>query len=82
MRFLRQVAFYFGLAMGLVTVAAAGTVVLTYLFTGKFPAVEMAEGKTEVTLLTSDEVVALVREQVEKAKLAQQAEAAGGEDHG
>jgi hypothetical protein len=81
MRFLRQVAFYFGLAMGLVTVAAAGTVALTYLFTGKFPAVDMAGGKTEVTLMTSDEVVALVREQVEKARLAQGAEATGGEGH-
>ncbi|MFN2290236.1 MAG: hypothetical protein ACK2UC_03485 [Anaerolineae bacterium] len=81
MRFLRQIAFYFGLAMGLVTVAAAGTVALTYLFTGKFPAAKMAEGKTEMTLLTSDEVVALVREQVDKARMAQQAEAAGGEEH-
>lgn len=80
MSFLRQVAFYFGLALGLVTVAAAGTVALTYLFTGKLPAAKMAEGKTEMTLLTSDEVVALVREQVEKARLAQQSEAAGGGD--
>lgn len=79
MKFLRQVVFYFGLAMGLVTVAVAGTVALTYLFTGKFPAVKMAEGKTEVTLLTSDEVIALVREQVEKARAAQGA--AGGEGH-
>jgi hypothetical protein len=79
MRFLRQVVFYFGLAMGLVTVAVAGTVALTYLFTGKFPTVKTAEGKAEVTLLTSDEVIGLVREQVEKAKAAQGA--MGGEEH-
>ena len=71
MGFLRQVAFYLGLALGLVTVTVAGTVALTYLFTGRFPSVEMTEGKAEVTLLTPDEVVALVREQVEKTKAAQ-----------
>ena len=71
MGFLRQVAFYLGLALGLVTVTVAGTVALTYLFTGRFPSVEMTEGKAEVTLLTPDEVVALVREQVEKTKSAQ-----------
>ncbi|MEJ2209421.1 MAG: hypothetical protein P8129_10340 [Anaerolineae bacterium] len=76
MRFLRQVAFYLGLALGLVTVTVAGTVALTYLFTGRFPSVEMAEGKAEVTLLTPDEVVSLVREQVDKVKAAQ---AEGGE---
>ncbi|MCL7454919.1 MAG: hypothetical protein M8467_17930 [Anaerolineae bacterium] len=82
MRFLKQIAFYFGLALGLVTVAVAGTVALTYLFTGKLPTVEVTEGKTEVTLLTTDEVVALVREQVEKARAAQRAEEpSGGEKH-
>ncbi|MGC9334489.1 MAG: hypothetical protein ACP5JJ_10100 [Anaerolineae bacterium] len=80
MRFLRQVVFYVGLAMGLVTVAAAGSVALTYLFTGKFPTVRAAEGKTEVMLLTSDEVVGLVREQVERARAAQGA-GTGGEEH-
>ena len=79
MRFLRQIAFYLGLALGLVTVTVAGTVALTYLFTGRFPSVEMAEGKAEVTLLTPDEVVTLVREQVDKAKAAQ---TEGGEHDG
>jgi len=78
-RFLRQIAFYLGLALGLVTVTVAGTVALTYLFTGRFPSVEMAEGKAEVTLLTPDEVVTLVREQVDKAKAAQ---TEGGEHDG
>jgi hypothetical protein len=79
MGFLRQMAFYLGLALGLITVTVAGTVALTYLFTGRFPSIEMAEGKAEVTLLTPDEVAILVREQVEKAKATQ---AAGGEHHG
>lgn len=82
MGFLRQLAFYLGLALGLVTVTVAGTVALTYLFTGRFPTVGMTEGKAEVTLLTSDEVVALVREQVEKSKATQAVGAAGGESHG
>jgi hypothetical protein len=77
---LRSLAFYLGLTVGLLSVAIAGTVALTYLFTGKFPSVEMAGGKAEVTLMTPDQVVALVRQQVEQAK-AGQAPAAGGESH-
>jgi hypothetical protein len=81
MGFLKRVAFYLGLMLGLAAVAAAGTVALTYLFTGKFPAVEMVQEKPEVTLLTPDEVVALVRSQVDKAKAAAQpAGGEGGED--
>ena len=79
MGILKRVAFYLGLVLGLATVAVAGTVLLTYLFTGKFASIEMAEGKPEVTLMTPDEVVAMVREQVDKAKAAQAAEATGGE---
>lgn len=86
MGFLRQVAFYLGLALGLITITVAGTVALTYLFTGRLPSVEMAEGKAEVALLTPDEVVALVREQVEKAKAAEAAgqtgSPVGGENDG
>jgi hypothetical protein len=80
MGFLRSVAFYLGLSVGLLSAALAGTVALTYLFTGKFPSVEMSEGKPEVTLMTPDEVVALVRQQVEQAR-ASHAPAAGGESH-
>lgn len=79
MGFLRQLAFYLGLALGLISVTVAGTVALTYLFTGRFPSIEMAEGKADVTLLTPDEVVTLVREQVEKSRAAKMA---GGESHG
>ena len=80
MGILRSLAFYLGLTVGLLSVAIAGTVALTYLFTGKFPSVEMAEGKAEVTLMTPDQVVALVRQQVAQAK-AGQSPAAGGESH-
>ena len=68
MGFLKRLAFYLGLMLGLLTIAAAGTVAFTYLFTGKFASIEMAEGKPEMTLMTPDEVVTMVREQVDKAK--------------
>ena len=77
---LKRFAFYMGLVLGLVTVAAAGTVALTYLFTGRFPSVELGGEAPEVTLLTPDEVVTMVREQVDKAKAAYETEEAGGED--
>jgi hypothetical protein len=41
MGILRRLAFYLGLVLGLTTIAAAGTVALTYLLTGKFVSVEM-----------------------------------------
>lgn len=80
MGFLKRVAFYWGVVLGLATVAAAGIVALTYLFTGRFPSVDMAEGKPEVQLMTAEEVVAMVREQVAKAKAAQEKEAGGEHD--
>jgi hypothetical protein len=80
MGILKRVAFYLGLMVGLVTVAAAGTVALTYLFTGKIVSVEVAGEKPEVTLMTPDEVVALIREQAKKVESeAQPAADAGGE---
>jgi hypothetical protein len=79
MNLLKRLAFYVGLILGLASVAVAGTVALTYLFTGKFASVELAEGKPEVTLMTPDEVVTMVREQVERAKTSQAIEAEGGE---
>jgi hypothetical protein len=79
---LKRLAFYWGFALGLATAALAGLVALTYLFTGKFPSVEMHEEKPEVLLMTPDEVVAMVREQVHKAQAAQAAEETGGEGDG
>ncbi|MFC2036778.1 hypothetical protein ACFLYD_02245 [Chloroflexota bacterium] len=68
MRIFGRLAFYLGLAVGLVTVAAAGTVALTYLLTGKLPGVKLGGEEPEITLLTPDEVVDLVRAQVDQAK--------------
>ena len=79
MGILRRLSFYLGLMMGLTTIAAVGAVALTYLFTGKFPSVELGGEQPEVTLMTPDEVVAVVREQVDKAKAAQEIEIEGGE---
>ena len=76
---LRRMAFFVGLSLGLATTAVTAAVALTYLFTGRFPTVEMAEGRAEVQLLTPDEVVAMVREQVAKAKSAKGVEIQGGE---
>jgi hypothetical protein len=77
---LRRLAFYLGLMLGLVTIAAAGTVALTYLFTGKLVSVEMGGEKPEVTLMTPDEVAALMRELAAKAKAGAEAgEGMGGE---
>lgn len=69
---LRRLAFYLGMVLGLATVAVAGAVVVTHLFTGKFPSVKFTGEKPEVALMTADEVVVLVREQVDKAKAAAQ----------
>jgi hypothetical protein len=80
MGILKRVAFYEGVVLGLATVAVAGIVALTYLFTGKFPSVKMAEDKPEVQLMTPEEVVVMVREQVAKAKAAGQTETVGGEN--
>lgn len=80
MGFLRRVAFYLGLILGLITIAAAGTVALTYLLTGKLVSIETGGEKPEVTLMTPDEVVVMVREQASKAQTAAQpSESAGGE---
>jgi hypothetical protein len=82
MGLLRRLAFYLGLMLGLTTVAAAGTVALTYLLTGKFVSVEMAGEKPEVTLMRPDEVAALIREKAGKAEVKIEiplAEVEGGE---
>ena len=76
---LRRLAFYMGLVLGLLTIAVAGTVAFTYLFTGKFASIEMSEGKPAMTLMTPDEVTRMIREQVEKAKAEEEE---GGADDG
>jgi len=71
--FLKQLAYYLGLIAGLATIGAAGTVLLTYLFTGRLPAVNMAESeKPKMQLFTPDEIVALIRKQTGDAEAAAQ----------
>jgi hypothetical protein len=79
MGFLRRLAFLLGLLLGLTTVAVAGAVALTYLFTGKLASVEMSEDKPEITLMTPDEVAALIRTQRTGKGGAEVEEQAGGE---
>ncbi len=78
MELLKRLAFYVGLLLGLATIAAAGTVALTYLLTGRLVSIEMEEKKPVVTLMTPDEVVALIRERTGKGE-AQIVEGTGGE---
>jgi hypothetical protein len=80
MGILKRLAFYLGLLLGLASIAAAGTVALTYLLTGKLVSIEMGEEKRpEVTLMTPDEVVALIRKQSKAAAAEPLAEEAGGD---
>ena len=69
MGILRRIAFYMGLMLGLTTIAAAGTVALTYLLTGKLVSFEVTGEKPEITLMKPDEVAALIREKAGKAEV-------------
>jgi hypothetical protein len=68
MGFLKRLAFYLGLVLGMASVAAAGAVALTYLFTGKFPILNINKQGTEVKLMLPDEVSVLIREQMAKGR--------------
>jgi hypothetical protein len=57
-----------GLALGLLTVAAAGAVALTYLFTGKLISVRSDEHGTRIALDTPDALAAMMRQRMGKAK--------------
>lgn len=79
MGFFKGLAFYLGIVAGVATFAAAAAVLLTYLFTGKVPAVQMSEGKaTRMELFTPDDVVTLFREQARKAEAAVEAPSSRG----
>ncbi len=82
MGLVKRFAFYLGLVFGVVTVAAAGSVALTYLLTGKVPTVGMSGEKDEVTLMTPDEVAAMIREKAGKERGAEVIEVKGGGDDG
>ena len=80
MSFIKQSAFYLGLIAGLATIVAAGTVLLTYLFTGRLPVIKMAEDeKPKMQLFTPDEIVTLMRQQTSGAEAAAQPSAGTGE---
>jgi len=68
MEFLKRLAFYLGLALGLLTVAAAGAVALTYLFTGKLISVRSDEHGTRIALDTPDALAAMMRQPMGKAR--------------
>ena len=79
MSFLKQLAYTLGLIAGLATVGVAGTVVLTYLFTGRVPAVKMADGeKPKMQLFTPDEIVVLIRKQASNTEAAAEVSADTG----
>jgi len=79
MGFFKKIAFYLGMVAGAATFAAAAGVLLTYLFTGKLPVVQMSEGeKAKMQLLTPDELVTLFREQAHKAEAAVEAPLSSG----
>ena len=82
MGLMRRFAFYLGLVLGVFAVAAAGSVALTYLLTGKLPMVGLGSDNTEVTLLTPDEVASMIRDKAGKAPGAQVIEITGGGEDG
>jgi hypothetical protein len=82
MGIVKRFAFYLGLVFGVVTVAAAGSVVLTYLLTGRVPTVGMSGDTNEVTLMTPDEVAAMIREKAGKERGAEEIEVTGGGNDG
>jgi uncharacterized iron-regulated membrane protein len=86
---LKRLAFYLGLVIGWAMIALVGAAALIYLFTGKLIAIGTGEERTKPVLMTPDEVVELVRRQVQSASagavstadaVSQSAGGEGGED--
>jgi hypothetical protein len=64
---LKRLAFGVGFVLGLAGFVVVAGNALLYLLTGKLPSVEVGEGgKPVLGLVTPQEIVALVREQVER----------------
>jgi hypothetical protein len=64
---LKRLAFGVGFLLGLAGFVVVAGNALLYLLTGKLPSVEVGEGgKPVLGLVTPQEIVALVREQVER----------------
>lgn len=66
---LKRLAFGMGFVLGLAGFVVVAGNVLLYLLTGKLPSVEVGEdGKPILGLATPQEIVTLVREQVERER--------------
>jgi hypothetical protein len=66
---LKRVAFAAGFVLGVGTFVLVAGNVLLYLLTGKLPSVEVREdGRPAIGLVSPQEVVNLVREQVERGR--------------
>jgi len=78
---MRRFAFLAGFVLGLVGLVLVIGNVLLYLLTGRLPSVEMGEeGRPIFGLITPQEVVAIVKDQVEKGREEQMpAPSEGGE---
>ena len=71
MSFLKQSVHYLGLFAGLATIGAAGAVLLTYLFTGRLPVINMeGDEKPKLQLCSPDEIVTLMRQHTGGAEAA------------
>jgi hypothetical protein len=65
----RRLAFGVGFVLGLAGFVVVAGSVLLYLLTGKLPSAEVGEdGKPALRLVTPQEIVTLVREQVERER--------------
>jgi hypothetical protein len=71
---LKRFAFVIGLLLGMAGFVVVAGNVLLYLLTGRLPAMELKEdGRPAFALLSPQEVVNLVREQVEKERAGRRA---------
>lgn len=66
---LKKIAFAAGFVIGLAAFVLVASNVLLYLLTGKLLSVEVkADGRPVATLMSPEQVVDIIREQVEKGK--------------
>ncbi len=80
MKVFKRLAFYTGLATGIAAVAGVGAVGLTYLFTDKFPVVNISDKGTKATLLAPGEMGTMIKEQMRRAREARARQAEGEDD--
>ena len=70
---IKRVSFFVGLLLGLVSISQAGTAILTYFLTGKFPSIEIEEteqGPRPIfKLVSADKVLDIIKEQAAKGRI-------------